>query len=724
MKSKVGKSHSSASTHIQKPKQQHITNVLASNQFSSAWHRGQLTPNSVMFLQRTVGNQATQRLLKNPKPSATTRRGPVKQVHNTDAAMPDKVRLKMEESFGADLSDVRITTHSIQAQRMGALAFTHGNAIHFAPGQYHPHTEEGQTTLGHELTHVLQQRAGRVGTLQMKSASVGINLDSNLEAEADTQGARAARGDSAQVVGDISRRAVNGTGVIQPKLGFEIEMLALVDIDGRPPPEKAPLGKVGNHLNLEVDQNSKVASPTPTTASTGSFNLPHKKGGTTSIGAYDLPPGWQRGIAYRPDTNTKWRVYANEAALPVNQPDTAETKPLFRQGTGDWVWHHPLGPGMGMDNYASIVEIVTKAYAAETDQGKQNLINAMTDAAQFAADVESETNNFQDRVKLGDVNNVDAKSDAIYIGNDQATDKQSTEGSIQSTLGLDLSEMGSFIKSTMGFGSQGIFSLKHHSDTYTKDWKPVDRVLEEVPLAVRDATAIINEIGHKYKTGLFGWGKGKTPDLTNMRGLLIMICQYLRMGRYFYEGDRPLDKNIVPLLSRTNLSAIFQGLPADDRTWLKKHKKKVLKKIYAHTKRTKSSTVFTNKDQSTVSAHNPITVEKFVKNIFGANDDGITSKLGGFHKMGMEDIDPEAKRPGSEAHKVAPVFEMRNLIPKGIDLDSDRFPRTSWVKLGTFMANIINKLNKRTDDEAKQDMKVRANTGTGNIVGETTEDAW
>src|SRR5262249_22633715 len=74
---------------------------------------------------------------------------------------PDAVLRKMETAFGASFSDVRIFVGP-EAARIGALAFTIGSRIHFAPGQYHPETPHGQRLLGHELTHVLQQRAGRV----------------------------------------------------------------------------------------------------------------------------------------------------------------------------------------------------------------------------------------------------------------------------------------------------------------------------------------------------------------------------------------------------------------------------------------------------------------------------------------------------------------------------------------------------------------------------------
>ena len=95
----------------------------------------------------------------------------------------------MESAFGADLSHVRIHVGP-EAGAIGALAFTHGSDIFFAPGQYDPFTRRGQQLLGHELAHVLQQRAGRVRN-PLGSGAVVV-LDDALEAEAERMGQRAA----------------------------------------------------------------------------------------------------------------------------------------------------------------------------------------------------------------------------------------------------------------------------------------------------------------------------------------------------------------------------------------------------------------------------------------------------------------------------------------------------------------------------------------------------
>jgi len=103
--------------------------------------------------------------------------------------LPPDVRTKMESFFGASFGEVRVHVGP-HAAAIGALAFTQGTDIHFAPGQYNPMTPQGQQILGHELAHVLQQRAGRVRN--PFGTGVAVVQDHLLEAEADRLGERAA----------------------------------------------------------------------------------------------------------------------------------------------------------------------------------------------------------------------------------------------------------------------------------------------------------------------------------------------------------------------------------------------------------------------------------------------------------------------------------------------------------------------------------------------------
>ena len=106
--------------------------------------------------------------------------------------MPTGVRSQMETAMNTDFSDVRVHANSSRAPEVGALAYTQGSDIHFAPGQFQPDTTTGQQLLGHELTHVVQQREGRVQPTT-EVAGLPVNDDPGLEQEADQMGRQIAR---------------------------------------------------------------------------------------------------------------------------------------------------------------------------------------------------------------------------------------------------------------------------------------------------------------------------------------------------------------------------------------------------------------------------------------------------------------------------------------------------------------------------------------------------
>lgn len=96
--------------------------------------------------------------------------------------LSNPVREKMESFFSASFADVRVHVGA-QASSIGALALAQGSNLYFAPGQYNPGTAWGQQLLGHELTHVVQQRAGRVRN--PFGSGVAVVQDRSLEAEAE-----------------------------------------------------------------------------------------------------------------------------------------------------------------------------------------------------------------------------------------------------------------------------------------------------------------------------------------------------------------------------------------------------------------------------------------------------------------------------------------------------------------------------------------------------------
>ena len=119
------------------------------------------------------------------QPAAADR---VLRPSGSGAPLPEETRRRMESGFGADFSDVRTHVGS-EAPSIGAVAYTRGSNIHFAPGRYNPASSEGQKLLAHELTHVVQQRAGRVPV--PSGPGLPINDSPALEREADALGAKA-----------------------------------------------------------------------------------------------------------------------------------------------------------------------------------------------------------------------------------------------------------------------------------------------------------------------------------------------------------------------------------------------------------------------------------------------------------------------------------------------------------------------------------------------------
>ena len=102
--------------------------------------------------------------------------------------LPDAMQARMEASFGADLSAVKLYESQTVADA-GANAVTQGSNIAFAPGMLDFSSYGGQALLGHELSHVVSQARGEV-------TGGGFLNDHALEARADREGAMAAAGQS------------------------------------------------------------------------------------------------------------------------------------------------------------------------------------------------------------------------------------------------------------------------------------------------------------------------------------------------------------------------------------------------------------------------------------------------------------------------------------------------------------------------------------------------
>lgn len=117
---------------------------------------------------------------------------------------------KMESAFGTSFAGVKAHTGpeaQMACDSIGAQAYASGNSVAFKTDG------PSESLVAHELTHVLQQRAG----VQRKGAAES----SSLEAEADAVGARVAAGESVADVTSKYSGGSSGSGAVQRKAGSE-----------------------------------------------------------------------------------------------------------------------------------------------------------------------------------------------------------------------------------------------------------------------------------------------------------------------------------------------------------------------------------------------------------------------------------------------------------------------------------------------------------------------
>ncbi|MEO1653852.1 MAG: DUF4157 domain-containing protein [Bacteroidota bacterium] len=146
------------------------------------------------------GEEEEEMQMKSASSSASTLANSPSKSHE----LPPQLQAQAESVLGEDLSQVKIK-ESEQAREVGALAYTQGNELTFAPGQFQPQSKQGQELIGHELAHVQQQKQGRVqATTQTKG--LPVNDDPALEKEADVIGEKIA---GEEVETGLKKKALN-----------------------------------------------------------------------------------------------------------------------------------------------------------------------------------------------------------------------------------------------------------------------------------------------------------------------------------------------------------------------------------------------------------------------------------------------------------------------------------------------------------------------------------
>jgi hypothetical protein len=117
-------------------------------------------------------------------------------LESKGSALDPSTRHFMERRFHHSFGDVRVHTDQLaseSARAVGARAYTVGNDVVFASGEYRPEAPSGGRLLAHELAHVVQQGGPVQARRADTTTTVGSNQDT-LEREADRQAANAVSG--------------------------------------------------------------------------------------------------------------------------------------------------------------------------------------------------------------------------------------------------------------------------------------------------------------------------------------------------------------------------------------------------------------------------------------------------------------------------------------------------------------------------------------------------
>lgn len=144
-----------------------------------------LTHGDIKILQKTIGNQAVYRLMREiGLITDSSEKESVQKKLENGTGLPDDLKNGIETISGLSMEKVRVNYNSDKPAKIGASAYTQGTEIYVGPGQ--------DKHLPHEAWHVVQQAQGRVQPT-MRMSGVQINNDAGLETEADIMGDRAER---------------------------------------------------------------------------------------------------------------------------------------------------------------------------------------------------------------------------------------------------------------------------------------------------------------------------------------------------------------------------------------------------------------------------------------------------------------------------------------------------------------------------------------------------
>ena len=107
-------------------------------------------------------------------------------LQSKNSVLPGELQSKIANTMG-EKPNVKINLNSSKATKLDAIAVAQGKEIDFAPGQFKPHTKEGQQVIGHEFEHIRQQQKKLVKA-DTHIAGFPVNTNKGLEDSADKIG--------------------------------------------------------------------------------------------------------------------------------------------------------------------------------------------------------------------------------------------------------------------------------------------------------------------------------------------------------------------------------------------------------------------------------------------------------------------------------------------------------------------------------------------------------
>jgi hypothetical protein len=327
-------------------------------------------------------------------------------------------------------------------------------------------------------------------------------------------------------------------------------------------------------------------------------------------------------------------------------------------GISDWVG----GSGHGRRNNTAIIELVTIPID-EFEAREPEAMDPMEKAADFAGQLEALTHRFTTREKL-------PQTQDFYVGqrtfpNEQVW--QTTDANIQATYGVKLTQI-SKLASVLSDPNEVLGANQYEA-------------MQNQSMALADGAGKARNL-IKVLPQLLKLQQGQPTNFEDLEGLLTLAGTYLAGGRY--EQGSGLDKNIVPLLLRHELTEAYAQLSDQTRGILADagHREKIRTSLLKLHQRGPKDPLF----PKTEPTQSQPQCDAWLEAILTGTDAPLQAWFGKAKR-----IAPEPVGPTDVARPQGVVMEQRSLrTAKSTKLG---VARTEWAELARRYYHMLRKMN-------------------------------